>query len=189
MAMTESSSFDSQTLVQHREFLRSLARSIVSNEHDVDDVVQQSWIAALESPPGAVASVKWWLGRVAMNFARKSAAREREQHVREREAARLVPQVEEGATADFELFGQVATALRSLPEPYRSTIHMRYFKDMGPREIAAADQVSLETVKTRLKRGLPTPGNEKTLTQICRRVTGKGSKIAVGTHIYSTARE
>ncbi|MFT5049396.1 MAG: RNA polymerase sigma factor (sigma-70 family) [Chlamydiales bacterium] len=154
MAMTDTSSIDVQTLVQHGEFLRALARSIVSDEHAADDVVQQSWVAALESPPGTVSSVKLWLGRVARNLALKSVTREREQRVRESEAAGSVLRAEEDATGDFELIGHVATALRALPEPYRSTIHMRYFKDLCPREIAVAEKVSLETVKTRLKRGL-----------------------------------
>ena len=153
LAMTDSS-FDFQALVQHREYLRAIARSIVLDEHDADDVVQQSWVAALTSGPSAAAAMKWWLGRVTANFAKKSVAREREQRVREEDAARPVLQGEEDATTDFELFEQVAKALRSLPEPYRTTIHMRYFRDLAPRDIAAADGVSVETVKTRLKRGL-----------------------------------
>ena len=61
--------------------------------------------------------MKWWLGRVAQNFAKKTVLREREQRMREKEAARPVLQGEEDAELDFELFGHVATALRSLPEP------------------------------------------------------------------------
>src|SRR5262249_47014883 len=42
----------------------------------------------------------------------------------------------------------------ALEEPYRSTLLARYFDELPPTEIARALDVSVETVKTRLKRGL-----------------------------------
>ena len=64
-------------------------------------------------------------------------------------------EVEESvAEAGFEFQQRVASALHALPEPYKTTIYRRYYQDLGPSEIAARDRVPLDTVKTRLRRGL-----------------------------------
>ena len=44
---------------------------------------------------------------------------------------------EEGGEREIELLHDVSTALRGLPQPYKSTIYLRYYQDLGPREIAA----------------------------------------------------
>ncbi len=151
--MTGTPSFDVGTLVQHRDFLRALARSLSTDEHRAEDAVQETWVAALATPPGSIVSAKGWLARVASNFAKKTASRESERRQRERRVAR--PEAgEEDAALDFELTEHVARALRGLPEPYRTTIHLRFFKDLSPREIATSEGLSPDTVKSRLRRGL-----------------------------------
>jgi hypothetical protein len=49
---------------------------------------------------------------------------------------------------------RVVEALRALEEPYRSTLLLRYFEDLPPRAIARREGVPVETVRTRIKRGL-----------------------------------
>ena len=44
--------------------------------------------------------------------------------------------------------------MRRLAEPFRGTVLLRYFEGLPPREIARTTGVELETVKSRLKRGL-----------------------------------
>ena len=41
-----------ELLSQHRSFLKSLARRLLRDEHAAEDVVQESYLAALERPPG-----------------------------------------------------------------------------------------------------------------------------------------
>ena len=49
---------------------------------------------------------------------------------------------------------RVVSAVVSLPEPYRRTVMLRYLEGLPPRLIAQRDDVPVETVRTRLKRGL-----------------------------------
>src|SRR5262245_66361743 len=72
--------FDAEELLRHVTWLRALARALVK-PGDVDDVVQETWAAALAHPPGSAAALRAWLERVvrnvAMQFARGSERRAR----------------------------------------------------------------------------------------------------------------
>ncbi len=48
----------------------------------------------------------------------------------------------------------ILDALAELPPPYQAVIHMRFFHDMGYREIAEQLQIPIGTVKSRLNYGL-----------------------------------
>ena len=50
-----------ERLLQHEGWVRALARSLVEDEHRVDDVVQKTWLAALERPPRKEGAVRAWL--------------------------------------------------------------------------------------------------------------------------------
>ena len=147
-------SFDPRALVEHREFMRSLARSLVADEHWAEDVVQQASLAALQRPPRDPSATRPWLGRVVRNLALRVGRRESERGWREERAAAPDQLGDADVDHEFEVLGQVADALRALPEPYRTTLYLRYYKDLGPRAIAERELLSVETVKTRLRRGL-----------------------------------
>ena len=55
--------------------------------------------------------------------------------------------------AHHEVQQRVEQELRTLPEPYRTTLILRDLEDMSYEEIAAVLEVSLGTVKSRLTRG------------------------------------
>jgi len=42
---------DIETLLSHRPFVRALARRLVRDEARAEDVVQETWLAALRRPP------------------------------------------------------------------------------------------------------------------------------------------
>ena len=44
--------------------------------------------------------------------------------------------------------------MSELPPPYKAVIHLRFFHDMGYREIAECLQIPIGTVKSRLNYGL-----------------------------------
>jgi protocatechuate 3,4-dioxygenase beta subunit len=56
--------------------------------------------------------------------------------------------------AQRELITAMTEAVVGLPEPYRRTVLLRYYSGLSPREIAEQEAAPLETVKSRLKRGL-----------------------------------
>lgn len=57
------------------------------------------------------------------------------------------------AFAHEEVRARVEHELRSVPEPYRTTLVLRDLEGMSYEEIAEVTQVSLGTVKSRLTRG------------------------------------
>lgn len=144
-----------ETLAEHLGWVRALARSLTSDSHLAEDLAQETCLAALRSPPPPDRPFPAWVRHVARNFARQ-AHRSRERATRrEAKAARS----ERTASTD-ELVERVSThrriveAVLELEEPYRSTIVLRYFEELPPRTIALREGVSVETVKTRLVRGL-----------------------------------
>ncbi|MCZ6598296.1 MAG: RNA polymerase sigma factor, partial [Planctomycetota bacterium] len=154
--MTERSMpIDDETLRRHGASLRTLARSLVGDDQRAEDIVQEAWLTAVERPPRKRAALFTWLSRVVRNLAFSSLSRERQRGERERAAARAetVEDVRE-TELGFEHQERLVRALRSLREPYRTTIHLRYYRELSPGEIAVRQGVSLETVRTRLRRGL-----------------------------------
>ncbi|MEL6429624.1 MAG: sigma factor-like helix-turn-helix DNA-binding protein, partial [Planctomycetota bacterium] len=59
-----------------------------------------------------------------------------------------------GRTERARLQRELMDAVLGLAEPYRETILLRFFEGLSPSKIAARQDVSVETVKTRQKRGL-----------------------------------
>src|SRR5262245_2956209 len=145
---------DPETLLTHGDFVRALARSLL-DEHRAEDVVQQTWVAALERPPRAPGRLRAWLAIVAKNFAVR-AARSEDRRVRREQAAARPERVPSTAEV-FEREAarrRVVEAVVALAEPYRSAVLLRYFESLPPREIAARLDVPVATVQTRLKRAL-----------------------------------
>ena len=150
---------EAEDLNAHRDALRALARALVGDEHLAEDVVQDAFVAALGQPPRSVQALKAWLAEVVRNGARKAGRREAERPAREARAweERGAPESSAGeqeAQRAFDAHLEVSRALRALPEPYRTALYLRFFRDLGPGDLAAQLEVSRETVKTRLRRGL-----------------------------------
>jgi RNA polymerase sigma factor (sigma-70 family) len=141
-------------LLRQRAWLRRLAASLVVDAARADDVAQQALIVALEKPPAAGAS-RAWLATVARNLARRLGASERTRAAHERAAAtpERLPATDE-VVARAALETEVALAVLALAEPYRSALLLRFYEGRPPRAIARATQVAVETVRTRIKRGL-----------------------------------
>jgi len=145
---------DARLLVEHREFIRRLAMSLLRDPHAAEDVAQDVLVRALEHPPRP-GNLTAWLGRVARNVSISRLRSEQRRAKRERTVAagQPLPPVDE-AVGSIELQQRVVAVVLDLPEPYRSTLIHRYFNDLGPTEIAKRSNVPRETVKTRLRRAL-----------------------------------
>lgn len=148
-----------QTLLEHRDFLRALARKLVFDEHRADDVVQQTWLAALQGAPpskgradGGGGPLRSWLARVVKNLAVNVLEREGQRPARESLAAR--PEAIDEEEQDLELQQLVSQTLRGLRQPYRTTVYLRFYRDLTPARIARLQGVPVATVKTRLRRAL-----------------------------------
>jgi len=142
---------DLAELLEHQDFVLRLARRLVVDEHRADDLAQEVWVTALQRPPTGVHSMRAWLTRVAQRLAMNAARGDERRRGREAERARETPS--EAAGAEFELQHMVASKVRKLDEPYRTTILLCYFKQLSHGEIAKEMGVSIATVRSRIYRG------------------------------------
>ena len=142
-------------LLKNTAWLRALARHLVSDPHAADDVVQMTFVAALECPERPREGLRAWLAGVARNVARQLGRSEARRQRRERRGARheSLPSAEE-MTSLVETQQTLSAAVLSLAEPYRTTVFLRYFEELTPSQIAERLDVPASTVRVRLKRAL-----------------------------------
>lgn len=142
-------------LLAHDGFVRRLSRSVLADRHLAEDVAQEAWLAALRRPPDEEPAALAWLGSVVRNAAAmltRSLAR-----ARGRDEAAARPEAVQSAAdsaGDASVRAAVVAAVLDLGEPCRTALLLRFWHDLPPRDIAAALGVPVETVRTRIKRGL-----------------------------------
>lgn len=146
---------DIEALLAHAGWIRKLARNMVADSSRADDLVQRTFVAALEHPPEAATPLRRWLGAVLRNFARQDRRADRRRADREVAAARgeAVASAHESVEA-IAIQRELFEAVLALDEPYRTTVVQRFYEGLPPREIARRLGVPVKTVKTRLSRAL-----------------------------------
>ena len=156
MSVSAPASFNQEVLFEHRRFLLALSASLVRDEHLAEDLVQEAWVRALERPPKAAQALREWLGTVVRNLAWHHLTREAARSGRERDLAKCeaFDASPSKAEEELEVLRRILRELRRMPEPYRTTLTLRYMNDRLPADIARSTSVPLKTVKTRLLRGL-----------------------------------
>lgn len=135
-------------------WLRDLARRLVRDPELAADLAQQTWLSVFSS--AREQAVQRGLLRVALRNVLLNFRRSQERRAR-REAQDAPPPAEPEAAdllARVEAQRAVAAALLTLAEPYRGTLLRRFVEGLPPQAIAMRTNVPVETVKTRLKRGL-----------------------------------
>ncbi|MBI1850322.1 MAG: sigma-70 family RNA polymerase sigma factor [Planctomycetes bacterium] len=152
---TEPIDLDPESLLAHERFLRELVRSLLFDDGHVDDVVQQTWLAAIEHGPRSRAALRSWLGRVAHHAALKIVRSNGRRRAREEIVARTeaVPSTLDILAREAARRG-VVEAVLALDEPYRGTMLLRYLDGLPPREVARRLNVPVETVRSRIKHAL-----------------------------------
>ena len=166
--MRSSDSRDVESLLRHAGWMRSLARSLVADPNVAEDLVQDTWVAALEHPRSEGGWPKRWLAAVLRNSARQARRRSAHREQREERSARQEAIAStHDAVASAQLQRSLVEAVLALEEPYRDVIVWRYFEGLPPREIAERLRVPVNTVKTRLARGI-----EKLRAELDRRSGG-----------------
>lgn len=145
-----------EELLAQQAFLRRLAARLVADEATADDLVQETMVLALDRGPLRAESLRAWLATAMRRLAGHGRRGERRRVIREELAARSERTSVALDELDRRLDAQVLLAelLRALPDVQRQALLMRYADERSPREIADALGVSVDTVKTRLRRGL-----------------------------------
>lgn len=142
-------------LHQHGSWLHRIVGSLVSGKVPKDDVVQETWLAALEGLPEKLRSPRAWLWAVARNKALRMRLHEDRRTKRERKVAGgvVLPSSEELALQK-EAKEKILRALAGLEEPVRKVLELTFFENLQQKEIAERLGISVRTVKRYLRTGL-----------------------------------
>ena len=143
-------------LLQHGGWLRRLARALAPDEASAEDILQETWMAAVRHPPAGGRPVRPWLAEVARNFAwmgRRSQARRRLRETVAGEPLTDSP-TPEALVVRMQLQRLVAGFILELAEPYRSTLLLRFYEDRSDSEIARIQGVQAGTVRWRINEGI-----------------------------------
>ena len=141
---------------RHQRLVYSLALRMLSDRHKAEDLAQEVFLqlyrslASVESD----AHLAFWLRRVTIN---RSIDRLR------REPSYEVASLEEGVTLESEACNgdplwqrRLCELIGQLPPASRAVLLLRYQEDLDPIEIARSLSMSINTVKSHLKRSLAT---------------------------------
>jgi RNA polymerase sigma factor (sigma-70 family) len=137
-------------------WLERLARSLASDRAEADDAVQETWLAAMRSPPDPDRPVRPWLRRVLVNALRMRHRTRKRRETHEQETEPFIEQVRtpEQLLERALLERRLADLVLALEEPYRSTVLLRYRDGHSAETIALQQGVPAGTVRRRLKTAL-----------------------------------
>ena len=153
---------------RHNSRLHRVARSVVRDQAEAEDVVQEAYLRAfshLSSFRGA-SSLSTWLTRITLNEAlgrvRRRSLTMAASHadldvVRDEDAVALLPfgrtpPTPEAMLEERQLRELLDKAVHDLPEPFRCVFVLRNVDDLSIDDIARRLSLKPQTVKTRLHR-------------------------------------
>lgn len=147
---------------RHHALLRTIFNRIISNEHDVDELVQECllevWRRAENYNPEKGKALGWIVTlarrRAIDRLRRKSAywrAQDRFRLECETESASAMHCGADEEAAQDDTAAVVARLIRNLPEAQQEAVQLAYFRGMSQRQIAAHTGIPLGTIKTRLE--------------------------------------
>lgn len=137
-------------------FVAGLARRMQVPESQVEDVVQDVFLAVLTGAtrvPGRTPTLAWLMG-ITRN---KVLARRRSAAQRRLPSGTLDEGVHPCPSVELELWEHswlARDAIADLPARYRTILELRFFEALRAREIAKRLDLPASTVRTRLARGL-----------------------------------
>jgi len=148
------SPIDPEALLAETSMVRRLAQALVRRSDLAHDVAQDVMLVALRQPHPPE-HLRGWLAAVTRRLAGKAR---RSQQMRARHEGDAAPppanDAEQHTTERLQLHRRLTDAVLALPEPYRTTVTLRFFDDLPPRAIAQRIGASGEVVRKRLSRGL-----------------------------------
>ena len=143
---------------RHGRHIRRVVESIHSDPNTVDDVMQQTWLALLQSGGLDIRRVRPWLARVArrraIDVVRKEVSRRDVEARIELEDRPTNPALPANADERGALSRRIDRAVSALPERYRTVLRLRFYDELNASQVAERLELPLETVRTRVRRGL-----------------------------------
>lgn len=150
---------------RHKALLRTVVSRVITDDADVDEVVQDTWIEIWKNASHYSAQKGQALGWIVTVARRRAIDRIRRKQSYTRAKDRYQEELRTGteeidshtAEADVcsselrEVFTQV---FEELPEAQREALSLNIYKGLSQREIAAHTGIPLGTIKTRLELAL-----------------------------------
>lgn len=143
---------------RHNQRLYRAARSIVRDDAEAEDVVQDAWVRAyshLGQFAGA-ARFSTWLTRIAVHEALARARRQKRftpvDFAKPESPMPTATSNPERQALDAEMRALLEDAIDALPQGYRTVFVLRHVEDLNTAETAACLDIPEDTVKTRLHR-------------------------------------
>ncbi len=139
------------TLVeQHRDRLWAICLRITGNQHDAEDAMQDALVAAWRAIGNfrGDAQLSTWLYRIGSNAA---LARIRKRTDAD-DIADHDPMSHLDVAAQVVVSDRIAEALAQVPDAYRATFVLRVYGELSYSEIAEAQGIGLQTVRSRISR-------------------------------------
>ncbi len=142
-------------LLRHAAWTRRLARSLLGDEAQAEDAVQDTWLAALRLPPRLDRPLAPWLRSVLHRRVLNRLRGDRRRRARES----ATPAPPPAPSPEEQLLRRQTEKLlvdlvAVLAEPYRKIVVLRYFDGLSSTEIAAQMHLPPPTVRGRLRTGL-----------------------------------
>ena len=151
----DQSAFD-LIVTAHQGRVARLAYRLLGWSEDVDDVVQEVFMAALKAMPRfkGGSRLSTWLAAITVNKCRNARRRRfvRLAFLRRSEARRDEVHHDNSATSDAETFDRVRRAVLALPVRHREVVVLRYLEGMPVAEVGRTLGLSVGAVEMRLHR-------------------------------------
>jgi RNA polymerase sigma-70 factor (ECF subfamily) len=143
-------------LLRHLDAAYNLARWLCRDEHDAQDVVQESFLRAVrfiaqcrDDEPRA------WLLKIVRNTASTWRSRRRVPSTTDESLERVSSPASSGPDRSFQRAQQtsdVRRAIESLPDEFREAVVLREIEGLSYKEVASVIGVPIGTVMSRLSR-------------------------------------
>ncbi len=146
-------------LRRYNQRLFRVARGIVANDAEAEDVLQDAWVRAFEHLADfrGEAKLTTWLSRITVHEAYARLRRGRRLVALTPEAEKRIEAAStsgpEAEALTGELRGALERAVAALPLLYRSVFLLREIEGLSTLETAHSLEITVETVKVRLHRG------------------------------------
>lgn len=155
MSLGIDSAFDILVFRYHKPLFGYVYR-LLNDEKLAEDIVQETFIKIYQQGQKGYVPIQFkpWMYKIATNTCRdhwrKPTSRFEyvtDQHVEEKKQIYRI--------IDHQLERQwMVESLNKLPIDYRTVLYLRFYQDLKYSEIALALDISINTVKTRIARGL-----------------------------------
>jgi len=153
MSATAASRDTTEVVERYQQMVYAICLTHTGCKPDAEDVFQEVFLTYHRKQPACndEEHLKAWLITTTLNLARRASSSSWRARV-----VRLPddePEALEAFRFEIKEYDELFAALTSLPEAYRTVIHLFYFEDLPVKQIAAVLGEEPGAVKMRLSRG------------------------------------